>query len=344
MTNPNPTRRRPHPSEQGFLLVAVMFMLAVLVIAMAVAAPRIKAQLQRDRDLETMHRGKQYIRALQLYYRKFNAYPPNVDALVKTNEIRFLRKKYIDPTTGKEEWKPIMFGQNKAPTALGFFGQPIAGSTLAGIGPSGGNGLNGAQGNNNSGFGNNSSSFGNNNSTLGNNNSTFGNNNNSTFGNNNSTFGNNSNSALGSNSSGTNSDTPNGAGGSSSSSTDPNASAFGGPGNSSGSTGQTFGGAGIIGFSPGSPKESILVYKTKKHYNEWEFVYDPAVERMTIGGNTGGIGQPASSTTTPVGASPFGGIGGTTGGSTGGTTGGSTGGTTGGTNPPPPPPPNPPQQ
>src|ERR1039457_6664482 len=35
-----------------------------------------------------------------------------------------------------------------------------------------------------------------------------------------------------------------------------------------GQTGPTFGGAGIIGFSPNSPKKSILIYKTKDHYNE----------------------------------------------------------------------------
>ena len=64
--------------------------------------------IQRDRDLETFHRGMQYRRAIQLYYRKFHAYPPNVDALVNTNDIRFLRKKYIDPMTGKDDWKPIV--------------------------------------------------------------------------------------------------------------------------------------------------------------------------------------------------------------------------------------------
>jgi hypothetical protein len=79
-----------------------------------------------------MHRGKQYARAIKLYYKKFNAYPANVDALVKTNEIRFLRKKYIDPTTGKDEWKVIHLGQNKAPTAFGFFGVPIGGAGMGG--------------------------------------------------------------------------------------------------------------------------------------------------------------------------------------------------------------------
>ena len=69
-------------------------------------------------------------------------------------------------------------------------------------------------------------------------------------------------------------------------------------------TGQTFGGAGIIGFSPNSPKQSILVYKKKNHYNEWEFVYDPLAEQMMQGGNLGTIGQPASATTTPIGSTP----------------------------------------
>jgi len=139
-----PIRRRPQPSEEGYILVAVIFMLAILMISLSLAAPAIKKDIQRDRELETMQRGKQYARAIKMYYKKFGAYPPNVDALVKTSNIRFLRRKYIDLTTGKDEWKPVRFGQNKAPTAMGFFGQPLSGSTLAGIGPSGGNGVTGA--------------------------------------------------------------------------------------------------------------------------------------------------------------------------------------------------------
>jgi type II secretory pathway pseudopilin PulG len=294
MMTRQPIRRRP--SEDGYMMIAVMFMLAVLIIAMAVAAPKVKEDIQREREVETMQRGKQYIRAIQLYYRKFHAYPPNVDALVKTQEIRFLRKKYIDPTTGKDEWKPIQFGQNKAPTAMGFFGQPLGGSSIAGIGPGGGNGLNGATGINGQPAG--SSAFGS---------GTFGSNSSGS-----SSFGSNSSgsSSFGSNGIGANAGGANGTPGTStdgSSSSDPNGTGSAGAGPGTGMPGQTFGGAGIIGFSPGSPKQSILVYKKKTHYNEWEFDYDPAMETMMMqGGNTGMIGTPASGMSSPVGNSGFG--------------------------------------
>ena len=111
------------------MLVAVIFLVALLTIALSIALPRISKEIQRDRELETMNRGKQYIRGIRMYYKKFGSYPASVDALVKpTNNIRFLRKKYADPTTGKEDWKPIPVGQNKAPTVMGFFGQPLGGT------------------------------------------------------------------------------------------------------------------------------------------------------------------------------------------------------------------------
>jgi type II secretory pathway pseudopilin PulG len=253
-----------------------MFLLAVFTIAMSVAVPRIAKEIQLDRERETMERGKQYTRAVQLYYRKFHAFPPNQDALVKTNEIRFLRKKYVDPITGKDDWKPIRFGQAKTQT-LGFFGQPIAGagsaggSVMAGIGPSGGNGLNGG------------SSLGGSGSSIGGT---------SIFSPTNSGTG----STPSTGAPGVSTGTATGAGTGSGSST----------GTNTGLTGQTFGGAGIIGFSPAGTKQSIMIYKKKNHYEEWEFVYDPLTDMRTQSGNTGAIGQPASSTSTPIGGPGFG--------------------------------------
>jgi type II secretory pathway pseudopilin PulG len=236
--------RSSKPSEEGYVLLAVMFLLLLLTISLAIALPKMSKSIQRDRDLETMQRGKQYIRAVRMYYKKFGAYPSSIDALVKpTNNIRFLRKKYVDPTTGKEDWKPIRLGQNKCPTAMGFFGQPLAGSSTSASGSSTSSST--------------SSSLFSSTSTT--------------------------------DSSTTSSTASSGSTTSSSSTTE----------STTGLTGKTFGGGGIIGFSPNSPKQSILVYKKKNHYNEWEFVYDPIMEQMYTTSNTANNADLSSSTSTP---------------------------------------------
>ena len=283
------------------MLVAIIFMLAILILSMAVAIPRVRDDIRRDREVETMQRGKQYIRAVQLYYRKFDAYPPNIDALVKTNNMRFLRKKYVDPTTGKDEWKPVLFGQNKTPQAMGFFGQPLAASSLAGTGPGGGNGMPGAVG---AGGAGSASPTGGGlfNSTPTSGSSTdAGATSTPTTGTPAGTTGGtdaNGNPTTGTGTTGTPS-----AGGVGSGTTPTTGTGTSGTGTTgTGTNGQTFGGGGIIGFSPQSPKQSILVYKKKNHYNEWEFLYSPLMDQQTMsGGNTGTVGQPAGGTTTPVG-------------------------------------------
>ena len=79
-----PIRRRVKPSEEGYVMLIAIFLMALVVISLAIAAPQVAKSIQRDRDLETYHRGMQYRRAVQLYYRTFHAYPPNADALVNT--------------------------------------------------------------------------------------------------------------------------------------------------------------------------------------------------------------------------------------------------------------------
>ena len=265
MTNSAPSRPRIKSSEEGYMLIAVMFMLAILLIAMSVAVPKIYKQIQRDREVETMRRGKQYVRGIRMYYKKFGAYPTSIDALVQTNQIRFLRKKYIDPTTGKDEWKLIHFGQNKT-QPMGFFGQPLMGSTpgMTTGSLTGTPGIPGAPG---------------------------------------VPTGTVTSPPVDPNAPPTTTD-PNVP--SAPTGTDPNT-----PGGTTGTglTGQTFGGGGIIGVTPGSPKQSILVYKKKTKYNEWEFFYDPRVETMMQGGNLGNNGLNPSN---PTGTNPPGTTGGPT--------------------------------
>jgi type II secretory pathway pseudopilin PulG len=312
--------RGAREGERGYVLIGVLFLMVMILIALSIAAPKVAADIQRDREVELMHRGMQYRRAIQLYYRKFGAYPPNMDALEKTNEIRFLRKRYKDPMTGKDEWHLIHFGEAKLPTVMGFFGQALAGGqTLAGTGP-GGVGQNIGSPVGGSTFGNGStggSSFGGNSPTGG---SSFGGNSpiggSSPIGGGISPIGGNTPDPNAGNTGGAGTTTP----------TDPNAPTTGTTGTSGTTTGggtsgssstfgnsttsgngQTFGGGGIIGVESISPKIAILEYKKKKHFNEWEFVYDPAQERVMLSNSTGvgqGMGGAGNSGTQPTMNSP----------------------------------------
>jgi type II secretory pathway pseudopilin PulG len=112
--------------EDGFLLLAVVVMAAIVLIGLAVAAPIVAKQLRRDREVESEHRAQDYVRAIQLYYRKNNGYPASLKALESTNNVRYLREKWVDPLTGKSDWRIIHQGEQKT-TIKGFFGQELQG-------------------------------------------------------------------------------------------------------------------------------------------------------------------------------------------------------------------------
>jgi hypothetical protein len=78
------------------------------------AAPNIFTQGRREREEEMVWRGRQYDRAIGLYFRKFGKYPTSVDDLVKqTNGVRFLRKAYKDPMNQEDgSWRFIYVGPN----------------------------------------------------------------------------------------------------------------------------------------------------------------------------------------------------------------------------------------
>src|SRR5271156_1768224 len=147
---PNSTQlgsRNHFGNEEGFLLLGVLFMILLIMIALAVAAPKIAESIRRDKEQETIQRGKQYARAIRMYYNKFGSYPNTIDQLVKTNDQRFLRKRYLDPMTGKDDWRIIHNGEQKGP-AMGLFGQsvqqngitPTGASTGIGTGTAGSSG------------------------------------------------------------------------------------------------------------------------------------------------------------------------------------------------------------
>lgn len=126
-------QRSEQNSEAGFMLVFVVLLAALMLIALSVAAPIMAKQLQHDKEVESEHRAEQYVRAIRLYYRKNKTYPVSIEALENTNNVRYLRKQYIDPLTGKSDWRIIHVGENKT-TVKGFFGQPLGGLNTSGAG------------------------------------------------------------------------------------------------------------------------------------------------------------------------------------------------------------------
>src|ERR1700733_8553800 len=83
--------------EDGFMLVGLIVAIFLILVALSVAAPKVAQELRREREVEAIHRGNQYVRAIRLYYRKTGMYPATIEALEKTNNVRYLRQQYVDP-------------------------------------------------------------------------------------------------------------------------------------------------------------------------------------------------------------------------------------------------------
>src|SRR5947209_17508001 len=104
--------------ESGYALLIILIMVTLLSIALAAAVPAIKTQIRREQEIELEHRGNEYVKAIQKYYHKFGRYPANIEQLENTNNLRFLRKRYKDPLTGKDDWRIIHLGEAKYPPRL----------------------------------------------------------------------------------------------------------------------------------------------------------------------------------------------------------------------------------
>jgi type II secretory pathway pseudopilin PulG len=321
MTLPSNSRPGSKRQEDGFLLLGVLFMVLLITIALAIAAPKMAESIRRDKEVETVHRGMQYARAIQIYFNKYGRYPNTVDQLVKSDNQRFLRRRYLNPMTGKDDWRLIHYGEAKVP-AMGLFGQTVGqtggisptgatnGTSATGIGgsssPFGGSGssMGGSNGSMGSSGGASGFSFGSNGSSSspGSTGSSFGSSGSSfSSGSSTSPFGNNgsSSSTIGGTDSGSGSGfgSSSGAGGTTTTGANGTTNNIGGVqttgGSSSafGSPGVSVGGAPIVGVGLMDKKTSIKIYKKQTHYNQWEFVYDPNQNTaIATGGTINGSG------------------------------------------------------
>ena len=299
--------RSSQKNEQGYILLALLLIVALAIIAAAIILPSITYQIRRDREEELIHRGVQYSRAIRAYYKKFGRYPTKIEDLESSNNVRFLRKRYKDPMTGKD-FRLLHYGEVKLSLSGGIGGGTIPGASPIGA-PNGTSGLG------------QTSSFG---GTAGGV---------SSFGGN--SFGGNSGPGT-MNSPGLNPQSSNGEGNTNQSGTNAtdSSTSSGGPGSSNSDSGNgsgpVLGGGPIVGVVSGAkcpprPKDECEGYREFNHknkYSDWQFVYDPGTDRgglimtpyqpsLMMGGMQGMMGGTTGMPgTTGNGFSPIGGQGG----------------------------------
>lgn len=242
------------------MLLGLIVAMAIILMVLGIAASKVAFSLRREREVESARRADQYVRAIRKFYLKNQHYPGTIEQLESTNNVRYLRKRYVDPLTGKDDYRLIAVGANKT-TVKGFFGAPLEGLPTTGLG---------------SAAGMQSSGFGGAATTAGPGGSAFG--------------------ASPGTGVGGGAVTAGGAGGTSS----PTGSGgFGsGLGSAQGISSGLPGSIGpFMGVGSSATGPSTLTVNGQTSYETWEFLYDPRLEKLRLAGamNAGGSSTAAGS-------------------------------------------------
>src|SRR5580658_3882574 len=177
--------------QDGYAILLVSFLTALMLLTVIVAAPAVRTERRREQEEEMIWRGKQYVHAIKLYYRKNGRFPTNLDDLTKpkNGSLRYLRQEYKDPMNKEDgKWRLIfvgpsgqLIGSTKPQQQIQISGAGSVGTPAgqAGFGSMQGQGNSQSSFNNGFGGGNfnsnsSNSSFGSSNSSFGSSNSSFG--------------------------------------------------------------------------------------------------------------------------------------------------------------------------
>jgi type II secretory pathway pseudopilin PulG len=268
------------------MLLVLMLAVAVLTITLLGVARNYRRSILRDREVEMMHRGDQYSRAIKRYYKKNGSYPTSLEQLEGANNIRYLRKRYKDPMTPDGIWKLVHLTDVTLTPGSGLAGAAATNATEDPNPPNAGDmssaaTAEAAQNQDNSNTGTNTGGTGTGVSTSG-------------AGSTGTSTG-----ATGT--------------GSSAQGTGAPGSALGGAGtNNATGSGQVLGGGAVLGVVSKSKAEGIHSFNDKKKYNEWFFIYDPSQDKgqmlvgpynpnMVLGGSGTGLGSPNPAPGSPGG-------------------------------------------
>jgi hypothetical protein len=106
MIRPRQRHSKRH-RQRGFALLLVFLFAAVVAFSLYRQLPRAAFERARDKEQLLIDRGQEYRRAIEVYFAENKRFPPTMEDLEKAGNKRFLRHRYIDPMTGKDEWRII---------------------------------------------------------------------------------------------------------------------------------------------------------------------------------------------------------------------------------------------
>ncbi|HEY0065195.1 MAG TPA: type II secretion system protein [Telluria sp.] len=112
-------RGRRAPAQRGFAYLWVLLLIAIMGVGLTVAAEIDATAGRREREKQLLAIGRQFQTALARYHQIPTAnglkeYPSTIDELLQDPRApgirRHLRKRFVDPMTGKAEWGLVLMG------------------------------------------------------------------------------------------------------------------------------------------------------------------------------------------------------------------------------------------
>ena len=111
--------------EKGAALIALLAIMAIIALTMLAAAPSVYQQVQREREAETIRRGREVSEAIKIFVDYNNRLPKSMDELLegvnqkgRTKKLMILRPSAAkDPLSSKGEWRLV---QSNEKTLVNF--------------------------------------------------------------------------------------------------------------------------------------------------------------------------------------------------------------------------------
>jgi hypothetical protein len=98
---------RTRGGEEGSALLIVFLFAAIVAIMLYKAMPGVVFEGQRQKEQLLIDRGDEYKHAIKLFYMRNKTYPTSLEQLDNFNNVRYIRRRFKDPMTGKKDWRLI---------------------------------------------------------------------------------------------------------------------------------------------------------------------------------------------------------------------------------------------